>query len=330
MLDLDARIHLHEVVRTVFIEQHLDRSRADVVDSLGAGHGGIAHLETHRRRHGRTRRLFDQLLVATLHRAIALAQMDQMAVLVADDLEFDVPWPGEILLDVHVAVAERRQRLGPRKLEGPREIVRVSGDAHALAAAAGRGLDDHGKADLLGEDERFVNVVDGTGRARNDRHADGGHGFPRRRLVTHHADLIGRGSDEGDLRRRADIGEFRVLGQESVAGMDRVGAGDLGRGDQARNVEVRFARRRGPDADVVVGEAHVQRLAIGLGVDSDRLDAQLAARADDAQRDFSAIGDENFVEHYFAVESPSKPDQEVSLVPATPWTRRANSAGLVA
>jgi hypothetical protein len=31
-----------------------------------------------------------------------------------------------------------------------------------------------------------------------------------------------------------------------------------------------------------------------------------------------------------AVESVSKPDQLLSLVPATPWTRSANSLGLVA
>ena len=53
----------------------------------------------------------------------------------------------------------------------------------------------------------------------------------------------------------------------------------------------------GPDADVVVGEAHVQRLAVGLGVHGDRLDAELAAGADDAQRDLAAIGDQDFLEH---------------------------------
>ena len=34
-----------------------------------------------------------------------------------------------------------------------------------------------------------------------------------------------------------------------------------------------------PDADVLVGEAHVQRVAVGLAVDGDGPDAELAAGA---------------------------------------------------
>ena len=95
----------------------------------------------------------------------------------------------------------------------------------------------------------------------------------------------------------ADIGEFGVLGEESVAGMNRVGAGDLGGGDDARNVEIRVARRRRPDAHVVVGEPHVQRFAVRLGVDRHRLHVELAAGADDPQRDLAAIGDQDFLKH---------------------------------
>ena len=207
-------------------------------------------------------------------------------------------------------------------------------DAHSLSAAARRRLDDHRKADLLRELERFVDVLHRTGRSRHDRHADGGHRLARRGLVAHHANLVAGRPDERDVRRDADVGELGVLGEKAVAGMDRVGAGDLGGGDDARNVEIRLARRRRADADVVVGEAHVQRFAIGLGVDGDRLHAELAAGADDAQRDLAAIGDQDLVEHSSSsdhfVPSASNPDHELSLVPATPCTRSANSAGLVA
>jgi len=36
------------------------------------------------------------------------------------------------------------------------------------------------------------------------------------------------------------------------------------------------------------------------GIDGDRLDAELAARHDHAQRDLSTVGDENFLEHRYA------------------------------
>ncbi len=79
--------------------------------------------------------------------------------------------------------------------------------------------------------------------------------------------------------------------------MDRVGAGDLGGGDEARNVQVRSRAGARADAHVVVREAHVQGLAVGFGVDGDRLDSQFATGANDAQGDLSAIRDQDFLEH---------------------------------
>jgi hypothetical protein len=81
--------------------------------------------------------------------------------------------------------------------------------------------------------------------------------------------------------------------------------------------------------------AHVQRLAIRLGVHGHRLDPELAARADDAQRNLPAVGNQDFLEHVgrltaYAVSSVSKSLHELSLEPATPCTRRANSLGFVA
>ena len=79
--------------------------------------------------------------------------------------------------------------------------------------------------------------------------------------------------------------------------MDRVGAGDLGGGDDVGDAEVGQPAGRRADADVVVGEADVQRLAVGLAVDRDGLDAELAARADHPQGDLPAVGDQDLLEH---------------------------------
>ena len=79
--------------------------------------------------------------------------------------------------------------------------------------------------------------------------------------------------------------------------MDRVGAGDLGRADDGRHVQIAVEAPRRADADVLVGEADVQRVLVGLRVDRHGLDAELAARADDAQRDLAAVRDQNLVEH---------------------------------
>src|SRR6266542_1954132 len=109
--------------------------------------------------------------------------------------------------------------------------------------------------------------------------------------------------------------------------MNRVSAGDLGGGDDAGDIEVRLACRSGTDADVVIGEADVQRFPIRLGVHRNRLDSELAARAYDSQRNLASIRDQNFFEHLLSrcadagrQERTSwlNESQLVSPAPATP------------
>ena len=71
--------------------------------------------------------------------------------LVAQDLDFDVARIGDEFLDEHAVVAETRFRLRAGARETFRHLGFAEGDAHALAAAAGGGLDHHRVADLLGD-----------------------------------------------------------------------------------------------------------------------------------------------------------------------------------
>jgi hypothetical protein len=80
--------------------------------------------------------------------------------------------------------------------------------------------------------------------------------------------------------------------------MDRVGTGDLGGCDQAWDAEVRLARRRRANADVIVGKAHMQRFAIRFRVDGDRLDPDFLAGTNDTERDLAAIRHQDFLEHF--------------------------------
>src|SRR5258708_11459720 len=79
--------------------------------------------------------------------------------------------------------------------------------------------------------------------------------------------------------------------------MDRIYVRDFSRADHSRNVQVTQRELGRPDADRLVGEAHRQRVAVRLAINGDGADAQLLARADDAQGDLSAIGNQDFLEH---------------------------------
>src|SRR5436190_22882354 len=107
--------------------------------------------------------------MSPLDRAIALAEVQHVAVPVAEDLKLDVARVCEIFLNIDVAIPEGAERLRARELKRPAEVVGVLGDAHSLPATASRGLDDDGKADLRRERQRFIYVLDRPGSARDDR-----------------------------------------------------------------------------------------------------------------------------------------------------------------
>ena len=116
-------------------------------------------------------------------------------------------------------------------------------------------------------------------------------------LVAEHAHRLLRRADEFDVAGAANLGEVRVLRQEAVAGMDGLDVGDLRRADEPGNVQIAFRGNRRADADGLVRQRQVRRAAVGLAEDRDHFDAHVAARADDAQGDFTAIGYENALEH---------------------------------
>ena len=63
------------------------------------------------------------------------------------------------------------------------------------------------------------------------------------------------------------------------------------------DVEIRFARRRGPKQISFIGLGYVERCAINVGKDGHRGDAHFAAGAHHAYCDFATIRNEDLFEH---------------------------------
>ena len=146
--------------------------------------------------------LLDQLLMSALRRAVARADPHDVAVLVADDLHFDVARPREVALDVDLVAAEERLRLALGAVHRLLHVVGAEHHLHAAAAASVRGLDHQRVAELGAELEDLVDadvansVVPGT------------IGAPPRCAALPRADLVAHLVD--GLRRRAD--ERHTLG----------------------------------------------------------------------------------------------------------------------
>ena len=88
--------------------------------------------------------------------------------------------------------------------------------------------------------DRVVGLI-GRHVARNDRHAGALRDLARGDLRSHALDHVRGRADEDDARLLAGARERGVLGEEAVAGMDRVAPRLAGRGEDRLDGEV--ARR---------------------------------------------------------------------------------------
>ena len=256
VLDLQSGVHLQEVERPVAVQDELDGARAGVAGRPAGGDGCLGQRGAELAVDGRGRRLLHDLLVAALDGALALEQVDHVAVGVAEDLHLDVARVRDVALQEHGAVAERGGRLVARGLPtAPCELRWVADQPHAAPAAAERRLDQQREADLRGR--VVTDAVGVDGHAGQHRDARCGHHGLGRDLVAHRCDRAGRRADEGQAGVGAGPGERGVLGQEPVARVDGVGAGRGGRGDDQVGPQVGVGGRRSGQPDRLVGQRHV-------------------------------------------------------------------------
>ena len=234
--------------------------------------------------------------MAALHRAVPLEQVHGVAGGVGEDLHLDVARVDHRLLEEHRGVAERGLGLAHGRVDGVTQVLGPLDPAHAAPAAARRSLDDDGVADLARECAGLVLRLQRVGAAGKNGDARLLHRAAGLDLVAHQANHVGAGAYELDVARLADFGEVGRLGEEAVAGVYGVNVRYLGGGDDRRDVQVALRRRGAADADGLVGEAHVQRVAVGGRMHRDRLDAHLLARPDDPARDLAAVRDQDFAE----------------------------------
>ena len=296
VLNLQTRVHFDEIEFAVFVKI-LNRADAEIAELLDRIGRDLADARALVRVQSWRRRFFEHFLVAALQRAIALAQMDDVAVAVGDDLNFDVTRLGEVFLHIDVVIAERGLGFGACGGERFHDVFSGARDFHAAPAAARGGFDQHRIADLFAPLLGFFFGGDAAIGAGDDGHAGIDRGLLGGDFVAHQADVLGRWADEGHAVLRDYLGELGVLGKKAVARMDRLRAGDFGGRDDARNVQVGFAGWRRADAHALIGEAHVHGVRVRGGVHRDGRDAHFLARAMDAQCNFAAVRDEDFFEH---------------------------------
>ena len=114
MLHLQPSVHLQKVELAVLINQKFDSSRVVVSSPACKGHSSLTHRLPHPGIDYGRWRFFDYFLMASLYRALTLAEIHHVAVLVAENLNLNMTRLLDQLLDIYSAIAKGSKRLALR------------------------------------------------------------------------------------------------------------------------------------------------------------------------------------------------------------------------
>ena len=268
MLNLKAGVHLKEVEVLVLIDEELDGTCTHIAHSLGSCHSGSTHLGTELRIEEWRWRLLHYLLVTALHRALAVAEMHHIAMLVAKDLELDMVRTFDKLLDIDGVVAKARHSLRLAGVVCLGNIFGTVNETHTLATATHRSLDHHREADSLAHAHSLFSRIELILGARNDRNTGSDHVAASLDLVAHIDHGLRIRAYEGYALSLTATSELSVLAQEAIARVDGIDLMFLGHFDNLIDTKITFVGRSGTNALCLVGIEHMIARSICFGYPS--------------------------------------------------------------
>ena len=297
MFHLQTRIHFEEIEALVLPGDEFHCASGVVIHGFCQRDGLRAHFRACCLIKQRRRCFFDYFLIAALHRAFALAQMDDIAVLVAQHLNFNVARIDDEFLNEHPVIPEGGCRLGFGPFKPFLHFISRPCDAHALAAAASGCLDHHGIADLTRDYHRMGSISNFTQIPRNRGHTGSCCRFFGFDLIAHSGDGMTIGADKGDAGISQSNGEGFTLAQKAITWMHGFGAGLLAGINDFLDHKIGFGGSRRADEHSLIRHRDMHRILIGFGIDGNRLDSHSARGFDNAAGDFTPIGNQNFGKH---------------------------------
>jgi hypothetical protein len=241
VLDLNAGVHFDEHVLTSAVPRRVDkelnrssvlisnrrRERDSVLQDCLAQNGVQV---------GRGRNL-DDLLVATLNRAVSLKEVHGVPGGIRKNLHLNVPRPHHGLFNKHSPIAKSSLGLAHRGFKGFPQSLWLVHPAHSPTAAAGYSLREDRKADLIGGTNKSVKIGGGLTRSQ-DGHASANGVFLGGHLVAGHLENRGWWADEDDSCFFARSCQVRVFAQEAISRIDSVGTRELGNPDDFSDIQI--------------------------------------------------------------------------------------------
>src|SRR4029077_12796238 len=138
-------------------------------------------------------------------------EMNDLAMLVAKHLEFDVPRMFDEPLCVNIARAAGLLRFTARRFVCRAKLSLLPPHAHAASATARHCFQNKWVADFCSFLGKLLFSLNRAVTARNRRKARAFHLAPRAVLLSHHFDDLGPRTDKRDLGRLTNLGEVRIF-----------------------------------------------------------------------------------------------------------------------
>ena len=215
--------------------------------------------------------------MASLYGTLALAEVDDVAVGVAQDLKFDMVGLLDETLYIYRVISERRQCFGFSGEVGLFDLTLAADEPHAFSSTSLRSLDHDGETDLAAHLTRILDrfeILAGSGNHRDTR-ID--HLLPGRDLVAHCFDRFGSRADEDDVGFLAAAGKLGIFRQKSISRVDGIRSALPCGFQNPVDVQVAFARGCPADAISLIGIKDMFRRPVGFREDGYRPDVHLTA-----------------------------------------------------
>ena len=113
--------------------------------------------------------------------------------------------------------------------------------------------------------------------------------------------MFGLGADEHDFVFLDDFRKSSIFRQEAIAGMDRISVADFRCRNDRRDVQIAIFSGRRADTDCFIREPDMHGVDIGGRMYRDGSDPHFVCRAVYAQRNFTAIGDEQLFDGHYSM-----------------------------
>ena len=156
---------------TIFIHKELNSTRTSVVDSACDLERILADRLSLFISDAQSRCELNYLLVSSLYGTVSLIEMYNIAVLVAEDLHFDVLWLLDVFLDKYIAVSECLDSLVLSAVELRQQVLFLTDDPHSSSAAACSSLEHYRVTCRIRELDRIIVIADGSLNTRDARYA---------------------------------------------------------------------------------------------------------------------------------------------------------------